>query len=62
MVESVLRKLAVRYEQAHLGLLYTRVLKVKDENSLDPAVRRIDVLMRLPFYIFTRLALRDLAS
>lgn len=62
MVEFVIRKPAVRGEQAYPGLLHAGVLKTENENSLDFAVRAIPVLVCLPLHMFARLALRDLTN
>jgi hypothetical protein len=57
MVEFVMLSPAVRCEQAYPGLLHAGVLKVKDEDGLDLAVRRIDVLERLPLHMLAGFAL-----
>jgi hypothetical protein len=62
VVEFVMLNPAVRSQQAHPCLLHAGVLKVKDENSSDLAVRGFNVLARLPLHMFARLALRDLAD
>jgi hypothetical protein len=62
MVKFVMRKPAIRCEQAYPGHLHAGVLKVKDENGSDLAVRQIDVLARLPLHVLAGFALRDLAD
>ncbi len=47
-------------QEADRCLLYAGVLKIDEESDSDLAVRRIDVLARLPFHVSARLALRDL--
>ena len=44
-------------QEADPCLLYAGVLKIDDKSDSDLAVRRIDVLTRLPFHMSARLAL-----
>ncbi len=44
-------------QEADPCLLYAGVLKINDESDSDLAVRRIDILARLPFHMSARLAL-----
>jgi hypothetical protein len=52
----------VRDQEANPCFLQAGVLNLQHENSLDLAIRRLNVLVCLSFHMLQRLALRDLAN